>query len=210
MAKIIIAIAIMLSCVSCSSNNGELSATLQPLTGPEELSSDDRLDDIFVVPYSDTLLVMIRGNELWDIYDRSFRYCYMSYKQFRYSFLFKGDDSLVKVVLNESRKWASGRNDIIIEEYKKSSNDFVRKYLMNNSIHSGLRQHGVLKNMKEEDRATVIYILNIMGFRVRQEDLTGYYHAILEDNIQMLNSPSPYSIMPNAFFMDNNEFIRKM
>ena len=77
---------------------------------------------------------------------------------------------------------------------------------MNNSIYSGLRQHGVLKNMKEEDRATVIYILNIMGFRVRQEDLTGYYHAILEDNIQMLNSPSPYSIMPNAFFMDNNEW----
>ena len=206
MAKIIIAIAIMLFCVGCSSNNKEITTALQPLTEPEELCQDDRLDDIFVVPYADSLIVMINGYELWDIYDKSYRYCYMSYKQFRYSFIFMGNDSLIKDVLKESRILPLRRNDMIIEEYKKSSIDFIRKYLMNYTILNSFRQHSILKNMKGEDRATVIYILNIMGFRVWQEDLTGYYHAILEDNIQMLNSPSPYCIVPNVVYMDNNDF----
>lgn len=56
-------------------------------------------------------------------------------------------------------------------------------------------QYSVIKNLKGEETATIIYILNIMGYRVWQEDLTGFYHAKLEKNYQMLNSPSPYCIV---------------
>lgn len=90
MAKIIYALLFMLFCADCSNNNEIVSTNLRQLTADEDLCLDDIPEEIYVVPYSDSLLVMIRGWELWDVYDKSFRYCYMSYKQFRYSFCLKG------------------------------------------------------------------------------------------------------------------------